>query len=193
MPGVCPRCSKNVYFAEEKQALGKSWHKLCFVCGKLYIFYTVIQPTFEKIEAAGCIGIIRVLKVLRYVHWRKNFEIELCTWLFWCLVLVVKSWYVKWWVTLMDNSIPEWQCMFKLSYLTSELMIPSNKLRKVIIKIGVGVIHKWPHQLRGRGICQKVTLLQWGRRGQKSQKMGDIIYGRPLRNKGKGFHDCESV
>ena len=60
MPGVCPRCSKNVYFAEEKQALGKSWHKLCFVCGKLYIFYSVIQPTFEKIEAAGCIGIIRV-------------------------------------------------------------------------------------------------------------------------------------
>merc|ERR1712150_36210 len=34
MPGICPRCSKNVYFAEEKQALGKSWHKLCFVCGK---------------------------------------------------------------------------------------------------------------------------------------------------------------
>ena len=60
MPGVCPRCSKNVYFAEEKQALGKSWHKLCFVCGKLYIFYTVIQPTIEKIEAAGCIVIIRV-------------------------------------------------------------------------------------------------------------------------------------
>ena len=34
MPGICPRCTKNVYFAEEKQALGKSWHKLCFVCGK---------------------------------------------------------------------------------------------------------------------------------------------------------------
>ncbi|XP_059079203.1 cysteine and glycine-rich protein 1-like isoform X2 [Tigriopus californicus] len=34
MPGICPRCSKNVYFAEEKQAIGKSWHKLCFVCGK---------------------------------------------------------------------------------------------------------------------------------------------------------------
>jgi len=33
MPGICPRCDKNVYFAEEKQALGKSWHKLCFVCG----------------------------------------------------------------------------------------------------------------------------------------------------------------
>jgi len=32
MPGICPRCDKNVYFAEEKQALGKSWHKLCFVC-----------------------------------------------------------------------------------------------------------------------------------------------------------------
>ena len=38
MPGICPRCSKNVYFAEEKQALGKSWHKLCFVCGKLTRF-----------------------------------------------------------------------------------------------------------------------------------------------------------
>ncbi|XP_040563906.1 cysteine and glycine-rich protein 1 [Lepeophtheirus salmonis] len=34
MPGICPRCSKNVYFAEEKQAVGKSWHKLCFVCAK---------------------------------------------------------------------------------------------------------------------------------------------------------------
>jgi hypothetical protein len=41
MPGICPRCSKNVYFAEEKQALGKSWHKLCFVCGEFLkqIFY----------------------------------------------------------------------------------------------------------------------------------------------------------
>ena len=39
MPGVCPRCSKNVYFAEEKQALGKSWHKLCFVCGKSYLYF----------------------------------------------------------------------------------------------------------------------------------------------------------
>jgi len=34
MPGVCPRCSKNVYFAEEIQALGKSWHKLCFMCAQ---------------------------------------------------------------------------------------------------------------------------------------------------------------
>ena len=129
MPGVCPRCSKNVYFAEEKQALGKSWHKLCFVCGKLYILFCN-STTFEKIEAAGCISIIRVKLKDKYVHWRKKFEIEFCTWLFWCLVLVVKSWYVKWWVTLMDNSIPEWQCMFKLSYLISELMIPSNKLPK---------------------------------------------------------------
>ena len=41
MPGICPRCDKNVYFAEEKQALGKSWHKLCFVCGKLQPFLQV--------------------------------------------------------------------------------------------------------------------------------------------------------
>lgn len=32
MPGLCPRCGKNVYFAEEKIALGKAWHKTCFVC-----------------------------------------------------------------------------------------------------------------------------------------------------------------
>ena len=35
MPGICPRCQKNVYFAEEKMALGKSFHKMCFACGKL--------------------------------------------------------------------------------------------------------------------------------------------------------------
>jgi len=32
MPGVCPHCAKNVYFAEEIKCLGKSWHKLCLKC-----------------------------------------------------------------------------------------------------------------------------------------------------------------
>ena len=32
MPGVCPRCDKNVYFAEEVKALGQVYHKLCFSC-----------------------------------------------------------------------------------------------------------------------------------------------------------------
>ena len=40
MPGICPRCQKNVYFAEEKQALGKSFHKMCFACGKSNIQQT---------------------------------------------------------------------------------------------------------------------------------------------------------
>lgn len=32
MPGICPRCEKNVYFAEEVKGLGKSYHKLCMAC-----------------------------------------------------------------------------------------------------------------------------------------------------------------
>ena len=32
MPGICPRCEKNVYFAEEVKALGNVYHKLCFSC-----------------------------------------------------------------------------------------------------------------------------------------------------------------
>ncbi|KAG1673059.1 Cysteine and glycine-rich protein 3 [Nymphon striatum] len=34
MPGSCPRCEKQVYFAEEKIVLGKSWHKTCFRCAE---------------------------------------------------------------------------------------------------------------------------------------------------------------
>ena len=30
----CPRCAKNVYQAEEVKANGRSWHRLCFKCGK---------------------------------------------------------------------------------------------------------------------------------------------------------------
>ena len=32
MPGICPRCEKNVYFAEEVKGLGNVYHKLCFSC-----------------------------------------------------------------------------------------------------------------------------------------------------------------
>ena len=31
---ICARCSKSVYFNEEKKAIGKSFHNSCFVCGK---------------------------------------------------------------------------------------------------------------------------------------------------------------
>lgn len=34
MPGSCARCNTVVYFNEEKIAIGKSWHKSCFSCGK---------------------------------------------------------------------------------------------------------------------------------------------------------------
>ena len=32
MPGLCPRCSKAVYFAEEIKTKGEVFHKLCFNC-----------------------------------------------------------------------------------------------------------------------------------------------------------------
>ncbi|KAI2799241.1 hypothetical protein RDWZM_006794 [Blomia tropicalis] len=32
MPVLCGRCSKTVYFNEEKKAIGKSFHVSCFVC-----------------------------------------------------------------------------------------------------------------------------------------------------------------
>ncbi|XP_033223743.1 LIM domain-containing protein PLIM2c-like [Belonocnema kinseyi] len=32
MPGVCSRCLREVYFAEQKLALGKVWHTFCFTC-----------------------------------------------------------------------------------------------------------------------------------------------------------------
>ena len=53
MPGVCPRCDKNVYFAEEKQALGKSWHKLCFVCGKFFYKEVPKNTVADKDNLSG--------------------------------------------------------------------------------------------------------------------------------------------
>ncbi|KAI0297915.1 hypothetical protein BC826DRAFT_1123942 [Russula brevipes] len=30
----CPRCNKNVYFAEQMKAIGKTWHKACLRCSE---------------------------------------------------------------------------------------------------------------------------------------------------------------
>lgn len=37
----CGCCQKTVYFAEEVQCEGKSWHKSCFLCSK-YLSFSVI-------------------------------------------------------------------------------------------------------------------------------------------------------
>ena len=70
MPGVCPRCSKNVYFAEEKQALGKSWHKLCFVCGKLNILIDNIYiDNFSMIISSERCQTYLFLWMYTHTHW----------------------------------------------------------------------------------------------------------------------------
>lgn len=43
----CPRCNKRVYYAEEVIAIGKHWHKCCFLCGKRYfIFFPLFIPLY---------------------------------------------------------------------------------------------------------------------------------------------------
>jgi cysteine/glycine-rich protein len=49
MSAICPRCSKNVYFAEEKRALGKRWHKLCFVCGRRFSFKFIFAKVVDGV------------------------------------------------------------------------------------------------------------------------------------------------
>ena len=34
---VCGVCQKNVYFNEERRAVGKVFHVTCFKCGMLYL------------------------------------------------------------------------------------------------------------------------------------------------------------
>jgi len=59
MPGVCPRCQKNVFFAEERRALGNSWHKMCFKCAecnKLLDSTNVTQREESELFCKTCYG-----------------------------------------------------------------------------------------------------------------------------------------
>jgi len=58
MPGVCPKCEKNVYFAEEVKALGNVYHKLCFTCTacrKLLVSGSITEHD-NKIYCKNCYG-----------------------------------------------------------------------------------------------------------------------------------------
>jgi hypothetical protein len=39
---ACPRCCKQVYFAEEVRAVGKKWHKMCLSCGEIFAYLITV-------------------------------------------------------------------------------------------------------------------------------------------------------
>jgi len=60
MPGICPRCTKSVYAAEEIIALSRSWHKLCFKCSaddcNKLLQPGSVQEHDEKLFCKTCYG-----------------------------------------------------------------------------------------------------------------------------------------
>jgi len=58
MPGVCPRCRHQVYFAEESIVLGKTFHKMCvkcFNCNKMLDSGSVTDHG-DEIYCKSCYG-----------------------------------------------------------------------------------------------------------------------------------------
>uniref|UniRef100_A0A3Q1B8V7 LIM zinc-binding domain-containing protein n=1 Tax=Amphiprion ocellaris TaxID=80972 RepID=A0A3Q1B8V7_AMPOC len=58
----CGCCQKTVYFAEEVQCEGKSWHKSCFLCNMLHIALqtTAMPPSLpRRQEAQTCVLDVR--------------------------------------------------------------------------------------------------------------------------------------
>ena len=85
-----------------------------------------------------------------------------------------KSWFKE---TIIKSSINLWP----LPSLLTVLFNQSN--------VSYGAVHKRHHQSRESGVCQKMMLLKIslfsksdgeGGGGQKSQKINDVFYERPL-------------
>lgn len=65
----CPRCGKAVYFAEERIAHGKKWHKLCLKCGRwclYHIRWNVFISTYVLLNSA-------IFSILGFIKWMFRF------------------------------------------------------------------------------------------------------------------------
>ena len=84
MPGVCPRCEKNVYFAEEVKALGNVYHKLCFSCSNCRKLLNPGSITEHdgQMFCKNCYGYVGGAQQYRYycdIYSQHNFQEEVWT------------------------------------------------------------------------------------------------------------------